>query len=118
MKHTLSAVSLIVFLFLTMVSGAFAIEPHTPEARKHAQLAVQHGNKGHADVLVKHTEEALKHVDASIKVHNEAVMHLEKAKMHLNEAVKHGNMGHADVATKHVKEALPHINAANKLMEH
>ncbi len=118
MKNPISTLSLIAFLFISMIGVSFAVEQHAPEARKHAQLAAQHGKMGHADVLVKHDEEALEHVNASIKVHLEAGAHLNKAKTHLEEAIKHGKMGHADVAAKHTKEAIKHIDAANDLMEH
>ena len=54
-----------------------------------------HGKQGHADALVKHAEEALKHA-AGRGMKNP---HLDEGIKHLKEAVAHGKAGHADVAT-------------------
>src|SRR5437016_1405232 len=72
---------------------------------KDAKEAVAHGKQGHADVLVQHAEEALKHAGAAAKN-----PHVDEGIKHLNEAVAHGKQGHADVATKHAEEAVTHLS--------
>jgi hypothetical protein len=67
---------------------------------------------GHADVLVTHAEEALKHAKAAEV--EKANPHTKEGITHLDQAIEHGKMKHADVATTHAEEALKHLEAAGK----
>jgi hypothetical protein len=67
---------------------------------------VAHGKQGHADALVKHSEEALKHASAGDMKNP----HLAEGVTHLKEAVAHGKAGHADVATQHAEGAVTHLS--------
>ena len=92
---------------------ALAVDKYVTEALVHAKEAVAHGKQGHADVLVKHAEEALSQVSQyALETHPTANPHVDEAIKHLNEAVAHGKKGHADVATKHAEEAVTHLSEA------
>ena len=74
------------------------------EAIMHAKEAVDHGNQGHAEVLVTHAEKSLQYAEMGGKN-----PHLDEGIKHLKEAIEHGKAGHADVATKHAETALTHL---------
>jgi len=69
---------------------------------------VAHGKQGHADVLVKHAQEGLKHAEAAQKDMKNP--HLAEGVKGLKEAVEHGKAGHADVATKAAESAIMHLS--------
>jgi hypothetical protein len=100
----------IVGLFTIGTWGSLAMaggNPHVAEAITHAEGAVKHGEKGHADKLVEHAQEALTHAQGAQKdVKNP---HLDEGVHELMEAVEHGKAGHADVGTKHAKSAVMHL---------
>lgn len=95
--------SLMLFSGLALAGG----NPHVAEAISHAEAAVDHGEQGHADVLVEHAEEALTHATmAQEEVKNP---HLDEGVHELMEAIDQGKQDHAEVATKHAKSAVMHM---------
>jgi hypothetical protein len=81
--------------------------PHVAEAIAHAEAAVEHGELGHADVLVEHAQEGLTHAQAAQKeVKNP---HLDEGVHELMESIDHGKKGHAEIGTKHAKSAVMHL---------
>ncbi len=102
-----ASVFLAVFSLILFSGSALGGNPHVAEAISHAEAAVDHGQQGHADVLVEHAEEALTHAKAAQEeVKNP---HLDEGVHELMEAIDHGKKGHAEVGTKHAKSAVMHM---------
>ena len=105
--------TLILSIMVVMVSAPYGASHvwagggHVADSLEHAQKAVEHGRAGHADVLVEHTGEALKHAKMAQK--ETPNMHLDKGISELEKAISHGKQGHADVATEYAESAIKHL---------
>ena len=97
-------VALVALVCVPMLHAQPSPASNVSDAIMHAKEAVDHGNQGHAEVLVAHAEKARNHAERGGKN-----PHLDEAIKHLNEAIEHGKAGHADVATKHAETALTHL---------
>ena len=105
MRKFAAAVAL-VGVFSFVVGGvAWAAKAPNEEAIEHTKEAIEHGKAGHADVLTKHAEMALKITMA------EKGEHAAEAAKHLQGAVDAGKKGDAAGGTKHAQEALTHLQA-------
>lgn len=80
-------------------------QQNVKDAINHATEAVEHGQQGHAEKLVTHTQASLQHV-----VRGGGNPHLAEAMTNLEAAIEHGKAGHADVATKHAETAVTHLS--------
>lgn len=95
---------------LLFSSAAIFAENHTAEALEHANAAVVNGADGQTSILLKHTNEALKHtLAASKEAEGESKTHLEAAAKELEETNHLGKWGHVGSATAHAEAALKHI---------
>lgn len=83
------------------------------EAWKHAEAAVQAGNKGDAKGVGEHARIAKTHVESAL-TQSTFDEHLTAARKSLGSAIEHSTMGHADLARKAAEEALIHLRAAKK----
>ena len=81
---------------------------HVSEARTEAKEAVQHGKQGHADVLGKHAEKALKHVQMAEKDFK-GNPHIQEAMKSLEDAVLEAKQGHAEKGTEAAEQAAMHL---------
>jgi len=75
------------------------------DAINHATEAVEHGQQGHAEKLVTHTEASLQHA-----LRGGENPHLAEAMTNLKAAIEHGKAGHVDVATKYADTAVTHLS--------
>jgi Small metal-binding protein len=65
MKTKTMATAIIASTVALMVNGvSYAVEPRSVGALGDTAMAVSHGEDGHADVLVRHAERALKDAEA------------------------------------------------------
>ena len=79
------------------------------EAIKHLKMAKE--NENDANVVLKHAEMSLKHLEAldreeRNKSNNRKDHDIPGAIINLEEAIAHAQMGHTDVAKKHIDKAL------------
>ena len=81
---------------------------HVVEARNEAKEAVKHGKQGHADVLGKHAETALRHVQLMEKEYK-GNMHVQAAMASLEDAVLEAKQGHAEKGTEAAEQAVTHL---------
>ena len=82
---------------------------HVSEAREEAKEAVKHGKQGHADVLGKHAEKALRHVQMMEKDFK-GNTHVLAAMASLEDAVLEAKQGHADKGTDAAEQAVLHLS--------
>jgi hypothetical protein len=93
---------------LPVISMA-ATNKHVAEARDEAKEAVKHGKQGHADVLGKHAEKALRHVQMAEK-DTKGNPHIPEAMKALEDAVLEAKQGHADKGTEAAEQAVMHLS--------
>jgi hypothetical protein len=93
---------------LPVISMA-AANKHVSEALNEAKEAVKHGKQGHADVLGKHAEKALKHVQMSEKG-TKGNPHIPEAMKDLEDAVLEAKQGHAEKGTEAAEQAVMHLS--------
>jgi hypothetical protein len=98
------AISVGLFPAISMAEAA----KHVSEARDEAKEAVKHGKQGHADVLGKHAEKALRHVQMMEKDFK-GNTHVQAAMASLEDAVLEAKQGHADKGTEAAEEAVMHL---------
>ena len=103
-RCALILVALVAFLSAPVLNAQPSPAGNVREAIMHAKEAVDHGNQGHAEVLVTHAEKSLQYAEMGGKN-----PHLDEGIKHLKEAIEHGKAGHADVATEHAETALTHL---------
>jgi len=81
---------------------------HVSEAKDEIKEAVKHGKQGHADVLGKHAEKALRHVQMAEKDLKDNP-HVQEAMKSLEDSVLEAKQGHADKGTEAAEQALTHL---------
>jgi hypothetical protein len=108
-------------VFATYDTWVYKVFPTTKDEAKNAiyytEVAIKNGKAGHADVLVKKAEVALKHARAAHDLAYgpymaDAFEYLEEGINHLEAVVASGKKGEAPVATRHAEEALAHLTEA------
>jgi hypothetical protein len=113
MKRNIAAAAFIVgalSLFGAGISSATEQQKHVDEALTHAQTAINEGQKGTADAVGQHAQQALEHAKQAEKVKPDP--HITEAETHLSQAIDSAATGQKDVATKHVQEAIHHLQMA------
>jgi hypothetical protein len=112
MKLNIAAAAFIVgaFLFGAGNSSATEQQKHVDEALTHAQTAINEGQKGTADAVGQHAQQALEHAKQAEKAKPDP--HITEAETHLSQAIDSAATGQKDVATKHVQEAIHHLQMA------
>ena len=112
MKRNIATAAFIVgalSLFGAAISSA-AHQKHVADAITHAQAAVNEGQRGTADAVAGHAQQALE--DAKQADSEQPDTHITEAESHLNQAINHATMGHPDIAANHAKEAMHHLKLA------
>jgi hypothetical protein len=108
-------------VFATYDTWVYKVFPTTKDEAKNAvyytEEAIKHGKAGHADVLAKKAEIALKHAKAAHYLAYgpymaDAFEYLEEGINHLEGGMASGRQGDAPAATKHAEEALAHLTEA------
>jgi hypothetical protein len=85
-----------------------AKEDHKAETLKHIDAGIAEGKQGHADVLVTHAKEALKHAKMQLGESTNPMM--ERGAKGIKAAIKQGEQGNAASATQSLEEAKAEIN--------
>ncbi len=106
MHHILSIVGL--GCVLAIGPWAFAGSQHVMEAILHAQAAVNQGQQGYPDELVRHAEEALKH--AEMAKQDTTSPHLDEGIKELREAITEAKNGYTSEAVEEAEEAIQHLS--------
>ena len=97
-------------LFGAGISSATEQQKHLDEALKHAQTAINEGEKGTANVVGEHAQQALEHAKQAEKVKPDP--HITEAETHLSQAVDSAAAGQKDLAVRHVQEGIRHLQMA------
>lgn len=107
-----SKVSVIACLLggLIFVPAIQAGEHHAANALEHAAVAASHAEKGHLDLILEHSKEALHHAKMSAQEHHNRHMHMESAVTQLNQAIEYANKQDSEKASKAAHKALEHIH--------
>ena len=96
--------------FLLPANIVYAGEHHGANALEHTAVAASHAEKGHLDLILENSREALHHAKIASQEHHDRHMHMEKAVTKLQEAIDHANKKHSDLASKAAEKALKHIH--------
>lgn len=97
-------------LLLLASTGVYAGEHHGANALEHAAVAASHGEKGHNQLVLEHSKEALHHAKMAAQIHHNRHMHTMKAIEQLDAAIKNANKGKSEQASKSAHKAVEHLH--------
>ncbi len=87
---------------------------HSMLALEHTGAAKAHWMAGKVDLATRHADEALEHLKAAIKAHEDVHAHMLKAADHVELALKQGAAEDKGVAMEHLSNAIHHIETAHQ----
>ncbi|MGR9044436.1 MAG: small metal-binding protein SmbP [Gammaproteobacteria bacterium] len=97
-------------LLLLVGSVAVAGDHHGAYALEHAAVAATHAEKGHLELLLEHSKEALHHAQMSAQTHHDRQMHMAQAVKKLELAIDQANEKQSELAAQSARQAVEHIH--------